>query len=176
MSRNHTNLGRSRSNHRNDAKLHRGLAPRRNGPIRHNSDSGRNAGEPIRLSTGSNGQAPGANPNRSRPIRGRYPRREECLVCFGDAAVQHDDLDGAPDPQCFVVLCAVRARGHRRAHPRQDRRLKKEGDVDGRGPAARVSGARPQAGHRRQRGRTRALDLSPLCRTRLGAVVEGRVG
>ena len=28
-----------------------------------------------------------------------------------------------------------------RAHPRQDRRLKKEGDVDGRGAAARVSGA-----------------------------------
>ena len=27
--------------------------------------------------------------------------------------------------------CAVRARGHRRAHPRQDRRLKKEGVVDG---------------------------------------------
>ena len=26
-----------------------------------------------------------------------------------DAAVQHDDLDGAPDPQCSVVLCAVRA-------------------------------------------------------------------
>ena len=37
--------------------------------------------------------------------------------------------------------CAVRARGHRRAHPRQDRRLKKEGDVDGRGAAARVSRA-----------------------------------
>jgi len=34
--------------------------------------------------------------------------------------------------------------------------------------ATRVSGARPQAGHRRQRGGTRALDLSPLCRTRLG--------
>src|SRR6516164_10469379 len=39
--------------------------------------------------------------------------------------------------------------------------------------AARVSGAGPQAGHRRQRGGTRALDLSPLCRTRLGAVLEG---
>ena len=30
-----------------------------------------------------------------------------------------------------AVLCAVRARGHRRAHSRQDRRLKAEGDVDG---------------------------------------------
>jgi hypothetical protein len=37
MSRNHTNLGRSRPNHRKDAKLHKGLVPRRNGPIRHNS-------------------------------------------------------------------------------------------------------------------------------------------
>src|SRR6516162_1787424 len=61
--------------------------------------------------------------------------------CADDATVQHDDLDGAPDPQCAVVLCTVRARGHRRAHPRQDRRLKKEGDVDGRGAAARVSRA-----------------------------------
>ena len=26
--------------------------------------------------------------------------------------------NGAPDPQRLVVLCAVRARGHRRAHPR----------------------------------------------------------
>src|SRR6202045_4740178 len=32
-----------------------------------------------------------------------------------------------PDPQCTFVLCAVRARGHRRAHPRQDRRLEEEG-------------------------------------------------
>ena len=37
----------------------------------------------------------------------RDPRREERVVCFGDAAVQHNDLDGAPDPQCAVVLCAV---------------------------------------------------------------------
>ena len=29
-------------------------------------------------------------------------------------------------------------RGHRRAHPRQDRRLEEEGDVDGRGAAARL--------------------------------------
>ena len=37
----------------------------------------------------------------------RDPRRAECVVCVGDSAVQHDDLDGAPDPQCAVVLCAV---------------------------------------------------------------------
>src|SRR6266850_3645376 len=45
-----------------------------------------------------------------------------------------------PDPQRAVVLRAVRARGHRRAHSRQDRRLEEEGDVDGRRAAARVSG------------------------------------
>jgi hypothetical protein len=103
----------------------------------------------------------------------RDPRRERCLICFGDAAVQHDELDGASDPQCVVVLCAVRARGHRRANPRQDRRLKTERNMDGRGAAARLSGAGAQAGHHRQRGGTRALDLSPLRRTRLGAVVTG---
>ena len=103
----------------------------------------------------------------------RDPRCEGRLLRFGHAAVQHDDLDGALDPQRAAVLCAVRARGHRRAHPRQDRRLEKEGDVDGRRAAARVSGAGPQARRRRQRGGNRALDLPPLCRTRLGAVVEG---
>src|SRR6201993_3454094 len=45
----------------------------------------------------------------------RDPRWARRVLCFGDAAVQHDDLDGALDPQCSVVLCAVRARGHRRA-------------------------------------------------------------
>jgi site-specific DNA recombinase len=49
-----------------------------------------------------------------------------------------------------LFLRAVRARGHRRAHPRQDRRLEEEGDVDGRGAVARLSGAGPQARHRRQ--------------------------
>src|SRR5438105_10385590 len=42
-------------------------------------------------------------------------------------------------------------RGDRRAHPRQDRRVEEEGDVDGRGAAARISGAGPQARHRRKR-------------------------
>ena len=46
---------------------------------------------------------------------------------------------GRLDPQCAVVLRPVRARGHRRAHSRQDRRLEKEGDVDGRRAAARLS-------------------------------------
>jgi hypothetical protein len=40
--------------------------------------------------------------------------------------------------------------------------------MDGRRAAPRLSGAGPQAGHRRQRGGNRALDLSPLYR--LGSV------
>jgi len=66
----------------------------------------------------------------------RDPRCAGRVFCFGHPAVQHDDLDGAPDAEHSVVLCAVRARGHRRAYPRQDRRFEKEGDVDGRGAAA----------------------------------------
>ena len=49
----------------------------------------------------------------------RDPQRQGRVLCFGDAAVQHDDLDGALDPQRAVVLRAARARGHRRAHSRQ---------------------------------------------------------
>ena len=37
---------------------------------------------------------------------------------LGDAAVQYHHFDGAPHAQFVVVVCAVRARGHRRAHPR----------------------------------------------------------
>src|ERR1700730_2376818 len=66
----------------------------------------------------------------------------------------------------------VRAGGHRRAHSRQDRRLEKEGHVDGRGAAARLRGSRRQA-RRRQRGRNRSLHLPPLRRTRLGPIVKG---
>ena len=39
----------------------------------------------------------------------------------------------------LLELRAVRARGDRRAHPRQDRRLEGQGHVDGRQPAARLS-------------------------------------
>src|SRR5882757_4682137 len=44
---------------------------------------------------------------------GRALRHTGCVVRFGDAAIQHDELDGAPDAQRAVVLCPVRARGHR---------------------------------------------------------------
>ena len=53
-------------------------------------------------------------------------------------SVQHHDVDGPPDPQRAAVVRPVRAGGHRRAHPRQDRRIEEEGNVDGRAGSARL--------------------------------------
>jgi site-specific DNA recombinase len=61
--------------------------------------------------------------------------RHKRLLRVGHPAVQHHHLDGAADAERPAVLRAVRARGHRRAHPRQDRRQQAQGDVDGRGAA-----------------------------------------
>ena len=66
------------------------------------------------------------------------------VVRLGHPAIQHHDLDGTADAQRAAVVRPVRARGHRRAHPRQDRRLEEEGDVDGRRAAARLRGPRPK--------------------------------
>ena len=63
---------------------------------------------------------------------------QACVIRVGDPAIQHDELDGASDAQCAVVLCPVRAGGHRRTHSRQDRRIEEEGHVDGRQCAARL--------------------------------------
>ena len=52
--------------------------------------------------------------------------------------LQHDDLDGTADAQHPALLRAVRARGHRRAHPRQVRGIAQEGHVDGRLRPARL--------------------------------------
>src|SRR5437660_5996329 len=60
----------------------------------------------------------------------RSPRRH---LRRGHAAVQHNDVDGTAHHQYPAVLRPVRARGHWRARPRQDRSLQEEGDVDGRG-------------------------------------------
>ena len=49
--------------------------------------------------------------------------QEQCLVRLGDAGLQHHHLHGPAHAQRAAVLRAVRARGHGRAHPRQDRRL-----------------------------------------------------
>ena len=64
----------------------------------------------------------------------------------------------------LLVLRAVRTRGHRRAGPRQDRRLQGEGHVDGWRGADRLSrrGAQPAAGA--GGGRPGAADLRALSR------------
>ena len=66
--------------------------------------------------------------------------------------VQHHHQHGPADAQHAAVVRPVRARGHRRAHPRQDRRLEAQGHVDGRPGAARLRCRRPQAGRQRDRG------------------------
>jgi DNA invertase Pin-like site-specific DNA recombinase len=52
-------------------------------------------------------------------------------VCVDHTAVQYNYLDGTTDPERAAVVRAVRARGHGRAHPRQDRGVEAQGHVDG---------------------------------------------
>ena len=82
--------------------------------------------------------------------------------------LQHHHQHGAADAQCAALLRAVRARGHRRAHPRQDRGLAQARHVDGRLRAARLRRQGPQAGGERGRGGDRAPHLRALRPDRLG--------
>ena len=82
--------------------------------------------------------------------RGVRPRRRHLRL--GHPVVQHHDLDGAADAQHPALLRPVRARGHRRAHPRQDQGVAAEGHVDGRQRAARLRGEGPEARGARARG------------------------
>ena len=58
--------------------------------------------------------------------------RHEVTFVYRHPVVQHHHLHGPADAQHPALLRPVRARGHGRAHPRQDRRLPPEGHVDGR--------------------------------------------
>ena len=62
---------------------------------------------------------------------GRDVRCARGVVCGSDPAVQHHHLDGQADAECVALLRPVRAGGHRRAHPRQNRSLQAQGHVDG---------------------------------------------
>ena len=53
-------------------------------------------------------------------------------------AVQYCDQHGPADAERLALLRSVRARGHGRAHPRQDRGVEAEGPLDGRSGAARL--------------------------------------
>ena len=57
--------------------------------------------------------------------RGLRPRRRHLRL--GHPVVQHHDLDGPAHAQHPAHLRPVRARGHRRAHPRQDRGIAAKG-------------------------------------------------
>ncbi|CAA9507192.1 MAG: Site-specific recombinases, DNA invertase Pin homologs, partial [uncultured Sphingomonadaceae bacterium] len=100
-------------------------------------------------------------PGRLLAHRGRAGRGRG-VVRVGDAGLQHDDQHGQAHPQRPALLRPVRARGHRRAHPRQDRRIQSARHVDGRRGAARLSGGRAQAGSGQPARRDRADDLPPL--------------
>jgi hypothetical protein len=56
----------------------------------------------------------------------------------GYSTVQHHHLDGAAHAQCAALLRPVRARGDRRADPRQDCRVEEEGALDGGHDTARL--------------------------------------
>ena len=90
------------------------------------------------------------------------------VVRLGHPAVQHHDLDGQADAQRASVLCPVRAGGHGRAHPRQDRRLEEEGHVDGRRGAARLPGREPEAGRQSGGSQNRPLAVRTLSRAEVG--------
>jgi predicted site-specific integrase-resolvase len=66
---------------------------------------------------------------------------------------------GRSDAQRPAVLRAIRTRGHRRAHPRQDRGCQAQGDMDGWRAAAGVRRRKPPAGHQRSRGGSGAAHL-----------------
>ena len=72
-------------------------------------------------------------------------------------------LDGPPDAERAAVVRAVRARGHGRAHPRQDRGLEAQGHVDGRVRAPGLRRQGPRAGRERGRGNDGPGDIRGLC-------------
>ena len=80
-------------------------------------------------------------------------RRQRRLVRLDHPGLQHDNVDGTADAQRAALVRPVRARGHGRAHPRQDRRFEEEGPVDGRPAVARLR--RQGQETRRQRGGSR---------------------
>ena len=88
--------------------------------------------------------------NVDAPARGQLQRRHP--------ADQLGHLDGATHVERTAVLCAVRARGHGRTHPRQDCRRQAQGDVDGRRAAPGLRRRQPSAGAVAPRIKTRYLN------------------
>ena len=145
-------------------RLLRGL----DGPPGPSPAAGRCRGRRDRRRGRLQGRSADPRARRLRPHR-RHLRRRRGLLRLGDPGLQHHHLDGPADPERAALLRAVRARGHRRAGARQDRRLQGQGHVDGWRGADRLPrrGAQPAAGA--GGGRPGAADLRALSRARLGA-------
>ena len=150
-------------------RLHR----RQHGPARPATPQGRHPGRQGRLRGRLQGRSPQPLPARLRTPHGDL-RAAPGRLRVRDATVQHGLQHGPADPQRAAVLRPVRARDHRRAHPRQDRRHAPQGQV-GRRPAAaglrRGPARRPAAGQRR-RGRARPRHLRAVPGAR-GAAAGG---
>ncbi len=104
---------------------------------------------------------------------GRTVRRPSGVVRLGHPGVQHDDQHGTIDPERPFILRPVRARGHWRADPGQDRRLEEEGHLDGRRRSARLSGREPGAPCGRGACRLHPRSLSALSRDRQRRAAQG---
>jgi hypothetical protein len=127
---------------------------------------------PVRRQSGTPGAAapPRRCPERpGRPDRGlqdrpAHPvarglrqdrRRARCgrrVLRVGDAVLQHGHQHGPPDAEHASVLRAVRAGGHRGAHPGQDRGVQAQGALDGRQGAAGIRSRWADAEGQRDRG------------------------
>jgi type I restriction enzyme M protein len=98
------------------------------------------------------------------------------IAAFGidPDGLQHHHQHGKADPQHALVFRPVRARNHRRANPRQGRRLETEGHLDGRCGPARLPGRKPRPPRCRRRSRIRSQSFSPLPRSWRGGAPQDR--
>ena len=107
---------------------------------------------------------------------GRDLRPPRCHLRLRHAVLQHHHLHGAADAEHPTQLCPVRARGHRRADPRQGRCVAQEGHLDGWTGAAGLQREGPQADRGPRRGRDGADDLHALRPVQFHGGGDPRIG
>ncbi len=129
---------------------------------------GRHPRPPHRCGGGLQGRPPHPLAGRLRQA-GRAVRPARRVLRVRHPDLQHHHQHGAADPQRAAVLRPVRAGGHGRAHPRQDRGLQAQGHLGRRHRAARLCAQGSQAHGRRDRGGDRPADLRALPGARLAA-------
>ena len=81
-----------------------------------------------------------------------YNGRASSVIVSGTDIVRPSGQVKFPDAERPSVLCPVRARGHRRAYPRQDCGCQAQGNVDGWSAIHRLRRREPPTGHQRSRG------------------------